>query len=82
VGSFRQRHCIALSIMELRLGRTTIRMYLLLVRLILSPDASLNMFSMLWMILIFCICAGVKMVVSSANCRNVVLRFGIKTKRD
>jgi hypothetical protein len=81
VGRFSLGQCMALSIMGLRLVGMVIGMYPLLVKLILRPNVFPNTFNMLWINLIFCICAGVKMVVSSANCRMVVWNVGIKTKR-
>jgi hypothetical protein len=58
-----------------------IGMYLLLARFILSPEISPNTWSMLWIILMLVTWAGVKMVVSFANCILVVWQVKIEMIR-
>jgi hypothetical protein len=54
-----------------------IGMYPLFVRFILSPEISPKSCRMAWITLMFSICVGVKIVVSSANCSIVVWKLGI-----
>jgi hypothetical protein len=53
-----------------------IGIYPLSIRLVLSPEISPKVWSKVWIILMFVTCAGVMIVISSANCSRIVFRFG------